>query len=722
MNPVAVTNLLSESGRGSDKAIGLDARVRKQLGQWFTGMKTSSLLAALTSETTQTRILDPMAGHGDLTDAVVKRLRMSSVANLTVTAVEIEPRAAEMGRLRMMELAAENGRTSVNFQCRDAFDPREWHSSDSFDLVIANPPYVRYQEFSQAAKHDGFQLRNAQEVRQSLEEIAESIASKYEIQLWQEIIKSYSGLADLSLPSWVLSSLMVAPSGMLGLIVPQSWFNREYSRIARYMFLRFFEPVVVVKESGQRWFDDAQVPVCLVVGRRLDHDLTSIPLHLRQNGTRKTSYVDVSSAAASKASHVGATFSGPDPDGQFASWLRDRPENRLGITVQRIPWIEQLNELAARSENTDWFRRLEGARISRSHSTGVGALPLGISDGIPLHEFKSLKSLSSHGICVGQGLRTGCNKFFYVDVDEEASHAELVRVKTHKSLGGRELTIPSSMLIPVLRRQTEIAGVRVDPNSLSGRLLDLRRKALAENVAGRPFESRDAWSVMSDGLAKYVRDAETTDIGKDGNTTFVPHLTAVSPNGLCPRDRRQYRVASGQDLVRMWYMIPDLTRRHTAPLLVPRINHKCPEAILNVDSSVVVDANFSTLWCNKDEWSPYAVFALLTSTWARLCMEAMGSPLGGGALKLEAAHLRQLPMPSLSTSDRNELERISRHEFELLGRTTVNRDYVSAIDSIVISALVGRRVSAVRCSGYLESFRNAIDAMTAKRRKARQLD
>ena len=41
-------------------------------------------------------------------------------------------------------------------------------------------------------------------------------------------------------------------------------------------------------------------------------------------------------------------------------------------------------------------------------------------------------------------------------------------------------------------------------------------------------------------------------------------------------------------------------------------------------------------------------------------MEALGTPLGGGALKLEAAHLRQLPVPRLSIEARAELAKIGK--------------------------------------------------------------
>jgi len=60
-------------------------------------------------------------------------------------------------------------------------------------------------------------------------------------------------------------------------------------------------------------------------------------------------------------------------------------------------------------------------------------------------------------------------------------------------------------------------------------------------------------------------------------------------------------------------------------------------------------------------------------------MEAIGTPMGGGALKLEATHLRRLPMPRLNDQDIEQVE--------ILHKTNppAARD---KIDQIIVSALL----------------------------------
>jgi hypothetical protein len=109
----------------------------------------------------------------------------------------------------------------------------------------------------------------------------------------------------------------------------------------------------------------------------------------------------------------------------------------------------------------------------------------------------------------------------------------------------------------------------------------------------------------------------------------------------------------------------------------------------NVEPRILIDANFSTFWAPSNNWSAPALKALLNSTWCQLVMESLGTPMGGGALKLEAAHLRKLPIPALSETEKEKLhieglqlrrasektrERIDKIVFEALCKETLGAD------------------------------------------------
>jgi hypothetical protein len=132
-------------------------------------------------------------------------------------------------------------------------------------------------------------------------------------------------------------------------------------------------------------------------------------------------------------------------------------------------------------------------------------------------------------------------------------------------------------------------------------------------------------------------------------------------------------------------MLPDFARRHTPDAFVPRINQEVPWVVVNPEIQLVIDANFSTLWGTHKVWTPSAICGLLNSSWARACMEAIGTPMGGGALKLEAAHLRRLPVPRFEEA---EVRRIGDLGKSLSITVSEPAMCLDEIDEIVANAIL----------------------------------
>ena len=88
-----------------------------------------------------------------------------------------------------------------------------------------------------------------------------------------------------------------------------------------------------------------------------------------------------------------------------------------------------------------------------------------------------------------------------------------------------------------------------------------------------------------------------------------------------------------------------------------RINHLHPLAVLN--RGHIVDANVSTFWpVGATTLSNAALMALLNSSWASAMLESTATVLGGGGLKVEATHLRSLPIPLLTSEECSALNRV----------------------------------------------------------------
>jgi len=698
---------------------------RKDLGQCFTGIRTGRLLAALAVSRQHRRILDPMAGHGDLLEAAAERAaRLKTRSELF--GVEIEPVAAKLGDWRLSFCGDEYGAVGGTMIYGNAFSFATWDRLAThvpFDLVITNPPYVRYQTQASGVRKGSVNAPSADEVRTALAALAERLAPSIERPIWDQLIRSYSGLADLSLPSWLLCGLITAPGGVLAMVVPQTWLSRDYARLARYFFLRFFTPLAVVQESGQRWFEDALVPVSLVLGRRLSTDAVLLPLRKRSAAAERTAFIEVSTEAASELSHVGRAFPGNDPEGRFARWVQEGATGtKKGIHLRRVPWIAQRDEISFLCRQAKWFDRLEHVD-SRTHANVISiahAIPSAIRTALPLDLLRSFQSLDESMIRVGQGLRTGCNAFYYVDAIGEGTESGDVRIQTSELFDRRSFSVPSSVLKPVVRKQAELGGPQLAAESLRGRVLDLRGYFLPEDVERlaklRCIAKRDLQGlrVMPAALANYVRLAIHTRLERGETRTLIPQLSAVKPNGFGPSDEWDGLPGLQPESMRMWYMLPAFAPRHLAAVFLPRIIHEAPAAVFNAQPPVLVDANFSTLWSVDPTCPGELIFALFSSTWVKFCMEALGTPLGGGALKLEATHLRRLPLPVVSDAQKAELVTIARAL--LHGRGMGTNSLQARLDHIVFSALRSRRLKAVEAQDFAIQVSRLILSMRRKRR------
>ena len=230
----------------------------------------------------------------------------------------------------------------------------------------------------------------------------------------------------------------------------------------------------------------------------------------------------------------------------------------------------------------------------------------------------------------------------------------LVCVEASALFDHRRFMVPVDAVRPVLRRQAELdtAGEEQVPD---GRVLDLRGWALPEDTAIID-QARAAYAacgekmprIMPEALASFVRRASVTPLKGEGGGALIPELSAVRTNTRLPK----------KDHVtpRFWYMLPEFAPRHVPAAFGPRINHGVAWVENNCDSAILIDANFSTFWAPQGRWTRHALKALLDSAWCRTFMEALGTPFGGGALKLEATHLRHLPVPVLSGSARQEVD------------------------------------------------------------------
>ena len=315
------------------------------------------------------------------------------------------------------------------------------------------------------------------------------------------------------------------------------------------------------------------------------------------------------------------------------------------------------------------------------------ALPSAISQ-LLTKQMKGLTyaTLQQLGIEIGQGLRTGCNVFFYVTALDHLGRGDVV-VEAAGLFGHRRFSVPETVVQKVLRRQSELKAYWAG-TQLAGRVLVLRGWALPEDISENDSYTRN-WDVLNDSgirilpkpLAEFIRLAAQTRLKGGNEGLLIPELSAVRTN-----------VRTGKDgsSKRFWYTLPDFAPRHRPAAFVPRIIQDTPWVEANAADAFLVDANFSTFWADSGSWSGAAIKALLNSSWCRAYMEATGTPMGGGALKLEATHLRRMLLPPLP---KDAIAHLHVAGESLNGSINSN---IESINSIVLNAICRNNAKAIK--------------------------
>ena len=773
---------------------------RKQHGQFFTPPTICALACAAAIHSIESSVIDPMCGTGTMLWSALERLTfLGNFSSANITGVEIDPLAAKIAVLPLDEHHTQNTQ-NLKVLCADSFlelsnllPQRETNGHNGhYDAIIGNPPYVRYQNFASMFQDTypevvhAFQKELPKETKSAvavtiirasliahllstvdgdLQDIAHEAVTMLRSRTsstplnpvdacWLKLVANYSGLADLSLPAWLLTWRLARPGAIIAYVTTSSWKNREYARFLRYFMYRMLQPLFFIEQEGS-WFNDALIPTSLMIFRARSAEEVAIPLRERVGRTDSVRIVrvrhefnlavhaDLQKAAFSlEPDNVNGIDTGiatyadiliraiekQEKDVKNDLWTIDLvPEQSLvdelfneDIAVQR----SSTNSINLQDLENPQADKRQLSKVKTTFSTDKTAIPRSLqqalgSSTLPLDAFKLL---TDYKVEVNQGLRTGCNSFFYVrqltEVDwnrwlpnefpeevittlehpaEHAAHFLRVimqldkinayipeeapsacpsssLVKLDKEFGERLAIFPNAMLKPVVRYQKNITRWAIDDSSLlPDRALVIKAAATADDYVGLssyPAHWIEVWkeqynlSVLPSGLTKYILEAAKTKLERNNHFVLIPKLSAVAPNVRLPSQPTHHQLFVDEgippNVPSWWYTLPILPR-HIGAIFMPRVNDDSPCAYLNFAyNPVLIDANFSTFSTNKNLLSSEALFALLNSTWTKSLLEATANVMGGGALKVEAAHLRILTIPNMDGESIIRLEKLGK--------------------------------------------------------------
>lgn len=621
---------------------------QKRFGQYFSGDKVAALLSLLLPQGLQyCSIIDPMVGNGDLLSAVVAK----ATKNVQMLGVEIDEPVAVACQKRLPQ---------ANIICEDVFQSKAVITEKGWDLVITNPPYVRYQ----LQNDDNSVMPTGNAIRDNLFTLLNQLSylDAEEKQLLLQITQNYSGLSDMAVPSWILCASLVKTGGILAMVVPETWLNREYAKPIQYLLLKTFDVLTIARDVNACWFDNALVRTCLIVAKKKK----IVPLS--ETSGEKTLFIDLGAGLVGECSLV-----------DNLAWNGLSGEKALiDLLTRTVNAADNDFALESRSTMSLFPQMLASQRIPKWMSSGdfqaqnnASQLPRELGSILNSVPEQAYMTLGDFGIHCGQGLRSGANEFFYLEITGETD--DKYSLFTSKWFGrGRTIEVPKKFIIRCVQNRRQVTGLVANPQALETGVLYLQDHIRPQDFNVCTHNAAERYKVLPSALNDYISTAEKY---KNPRGISFREYSAVKPN--------EKKIDSQYE--RFWYMLPQFAPRHLPNLCITRVSSTAADCVYipqSEENPIAVDANFVTLWGSSEETIKICL-ALLNSTWSKCYLELLCTVMGGGALKIEASHVRQLLFPKLN---RRQLQRLSKYGITIAKKQKITPELRNAIDATILES------------------------------------
>lgn len=255
--------------------------LRKARGAFFTPDEITAHISEWAIRAASDRVMEPSAGDAAFLVAAVQRLRLLDPSSTTiprVDGVEIHAHSAKIARARVREAGGDPRIKQSDFFLVEP--------TPSYDAVIGNPPYIRYQDFSGEARTNS----RAAALRGGV---------------------SLTGLASSWAAFTVQSALFLKQGGRLGLVLPAELLSVNYAApVRRFLFEKFRSVELVLFD--EQVFPEAEADVVLVLADGFGDGPTDHAI-----------FRETANASSLTSLSAGKTWAPTDPSGKWTGSIVD---------------------------------------------------------------------------------------------------------------------------------------------------------------------------------------------------------------------------------------------------------------------------------------------------------------------------------------------------------------------------------------------------------------
>ena len=206
----------------------------KLRGGYYTPSGISDFIVKWAVRNPEESVLEPSCGDGSFLSAVKKRAHLSfGVQSNSVTGIELDPKEAKKAAAYGYEVFNEDFFTYYS---------NEIEGCRTYDVIVGNPPFIRYQNFDEKYRAVAFELMKKHGFHPNR-------------------------LTNIWLPFLLLSCEALSKTGRIGMVIPAELFQVDYAAEARNYLSSHFDQLTLVTFK-KLVFDEIQQEVILLLGEK----------------------------------------------------------------------------------------------------------------------------------------------------------------------------------------------------------------------------------------------------------------------------------------------------------------------------------------------------------------------------------------------------------------------------------------------------------------------
>lgn len=218
---------------------------QKLRGGYYTPSSICTTLAEWAIQSSGDSVLEPSCGDGEFVYSAVERLvelgARKSTINKNVHGIEFNTDEAVKAQTRVQVDFSKK----FNIINEDFFSMAETYLKEDkkFDVVLGNPPFIKYQSFHEEHRETAFKLMN-------------------------ELGLNPNRLTNAWAPFVVLASSLLKESGRMAMVIPSELYQVSYAGETRKFLLENFQSITLINFKSLL-FEGAQQEVILFLGEKM---------------------------------------------------------------------------------------------------------------------------------------------------------------------------------------------------------------------------------------------------------------------------------------------------------------------------------------------------------------------------------------------------------------------------------------------------------------------